>query len=152
MKTYQEFFDHLTSTYLPVSKNDRTNTYGYIWETKVGAWFLKNDHQWKTQFKHETIMSPQKWGYGIESSKTRKVMWKDLGIDLVAEDHDGNMWGIQAKCYTVDIPSTEIDKFLGAMGATFFNFNNPKITKTFFRHFLRSQTPSAASSFMFTTL
>lgn len=44
---------------------------------------------------------PERWG-------------KDCGIDLVAEDIDGNNWAIQAKCYDpkYSVTKKDIDSFL----------------------------------------
>ena len=112
MSNYEKFFEYLTTTY-PAVSNDRQNTYGHIWETKVCIWYLKNDPYWKTQFKPESIVSPEDGGYGIESDSTNDLITQDLyGIDLIAEDYDGRFWGIQAKCYTNQIPSTEIKSFI----------------------------------------
>ena len=90
---------------------------------------LSNDPLWKTQFKPETIMSPQDWGYGIISSTTCKVITQDIGIDIVAEDHDGKLWGIQTKCYTNQIPTTEIQSFITALGLTWISVTDPGRTK-----------------------
>lgn len=41
----------------------------------------------------------------------------DAGIDLVAEDHDGNEWAIQCKDYaSAAVTTAEVNKFLGAAG------------------------------------
>jgi len=74
MSNYQKFFEDLTKCesdektkkckldpcpyefhgYSDLTKGiPKEKTYGDIWETKVGAWFLKNDPYWKTQFKHK---------------------------------------------------------------------------------------------------
>ena len=112
MSNYEKFFEYLTTTY-PAVSNDRQNTYGHIWETKVCIWYLKNDPYWKTQFKPESIVSPEDGGYGIESDSTNDLITQDLyGIDLIAEDYDGRFWGIQANCSTNQIPSTEIKSFI----------------------------------------
>jgi len=68
MSNYTKFFEHLTS-YYPATSTDSENTYGIIFEKQICIWFLKNDPIWKTQFKPETIMSPQDWGYGTKNDK-----------------------------------------------------------------------------------
>ena len=125
---FQEFFNNLTTNH-PATSTNRKDTYGYIWETKVCKWFLKNSPYWKTQFKPESIMSPEEWGYGIKSSDTGAILIQDIGIDLVAEHVDGTMWGIQAKCYTRPIPTTEIESFITALGLKWVDVNNPNSTK-----------------------
>ena len=128
MSNYRQFFEDLTSAH-PAVSTDRKDTYGYIWETQACIWFLKNDPIWKTKFKLETIMSPQDWGYGIISSTTGNVVTQDIGINIVAEDHDGKLWGIQAKCYTNQIPTTEIKSFITALGITWTSVTDPGRTK-----------------------
>ena len=43
---------------------------------------------------------------------------RDVGIDLVADTHDGNYWAIQCKCYaeTHTLQKSNIDSFLAATG------------------------------------
>jgi len=128
MSNYTKFFEHLTS-YYPSTDTDIENTYGIIFEKQICIWFLKNDPIWKTQFKPETIMSPQDWGYGTKSKATGNVNVGDVGIDIVAEDHSGRVWGIQAKCYTNTIPPGEINKYLKAMVQPFYNVYDNSIEK-----------------------
>ena len=51
----------------------------------------------------------------IEDEHDRAEAWgRDCGIDLVAEDIDGNNWAIQAKCYDpkYSVTKKDIDSFL----------------------------------------
>ena len=43
---------------------------------------------------------------------------RDVGIDLVADTHDGNYWAIQCKCYadTHTLQKSNIDSFLSSTG------------------------------------
>jgi superfamily II DNA or RNA helicase len=49
---------------------------------------------------------------------------RDLGIDLVAEDHDGAVWAIQAKAYNPDysITKADVDSFLSASASRRFSY------------------------------
>jgi len=134
MTNFNQFFDHLITKYNPGSL-DRKNSYGYIWETQVCIWLLQNDPYWSTQFKPQSIMSTSEWGYGIldkENIANHKIDTADnYGIDLVAETYSGEIWGIQAKCYTSPIPTDKIQPFVSGLHKTWTNVNNPEITKEF---------------------
>tara|TARA_Y100000590_G_C15728061_1_gene1015983 strand:+ start:163 stop:3300 length:3138 start_codon:yes stop_codon:yes gene_type:complete len=113
----------------------KEKTYGDVWEKQVCVWILKNDPYWKTQFKPESIMSTKDWGYGILNKENQKIDLEDnYGIDLVAETRtndgsEGEIWGIQAKCYTDPIPSNKIDPFLVGLDLPWTNVNNPNLIK-----------------------
>lgn len=74
---------------------------------KVCKWYLETDPAWRDQFKTVWMWNdwPDRWG-------------RDIGIDLVAETHVGNLWAIQVKCYidTSVVPTEDIDSFLAASG------------------------------------
>ncbi len=68
-------------------------------------WWLTNDPFWKSELNPSSVTL---WN----DSKFRNG--PDIGIDLTAEDHQGNVWAIQVKNWesTKALPKSEIDKFL----------------------------------------
>ena len=66
-------------------------------------WFLINDPTWKTQVE-------QVWHWH-EYPKRRGP---DLGIDLVFQHKNGDLWAVQAKCYaeTTSITKAHVDSFI----------------------------------------
>jgi superfamily II DNA or RNA helicase len=66
-------------------------------------WFLHNDPEWRTQIDKVWLWSeyPERWGI-------------DCGIDLVFRHKNGDIWAVQAKCYSkhYDITKHDVDKFL----------------------------------------
>ena len=70
---------------------------------KLCKWLLENDPMYKSIYKHVWHFSdwPNCWG-------------ADNGIDLIAEDMNGKVWAIQAKCYDpkYSIKKTDIDSFI----------------------------------------
>jgi predicted helicase len=66
-------------------------------------WFLENDPRYKVQLKKIYLWKdwPGNWG-------------RDKGIDLVAENHQGEIWAIQAKAYAENhyISKADVDTFL----------------------------------------
>jgi predicted helicase len=74
---------------------------------RLVKWWLQNDPFWKNELINSTVKlwneSPHRQG-------------RDIGIDLTAEDHLGNVWAIQAKNWKEEtsLPKSEIDKFLSA--------------------------------------
>lgn len=71
-------------------------------------WFLKNDPYWKTQVDEVWLWDewPERW------------QQKDLGIDLIFRHKNGELWSVQAKCYseTTPITKTHMDSFLSESG------------------------------------
>lgn len=55
---------------------------------RICKWFLTHDPVYARQLRRVWLWNewPGRWGI-------------DAGIDLVAEDHDGRLWAIQAKAY-----------------------------------------------------
>ncbi|MDD2944173.1 MAG: DEAD/DEAH box helicase family protein [bacterium] len=66
-------------------------------------WFLKTDPEWSTQVDRVWLWDeyPDRWGV-------------DCGIDLVFRHKNGDVWAVQAKCYSPDyhITKEDVDKFL----------------------------------------
>ncbi len=66
-------------------------------------WFLTNEPEWATQVAQVWLWDeyPERWGI-------------DCGIDLVFKHKNGELWAVQAKCYSpdYDITKHDIDKFL----------------------------------------
>ena len=55
---------------------------------RICQWYLTHDPVYAHELRHVWLWDewPGRWG-------------ADAGIDLVAEDHDGHLWAIQAKAY-----------------------------------------------------
>ncbi len=66
-------------------------------------WFLTNEPEWATQVAQVWLWDeyPERWGI-------------DCGIDLVFKHKNGELWAVQAKCYSpdYDITKHDVDKFL----------------------------------------
>jgi predicted helicase len=66
-------------------------------------WFLKNDPEWSTQVNQVWLWDdyPDRWG-------------RDCGVDLVFKHKNGDIWAVQAKCYSPEysITKSDVDKFL----------------------------------------
>ncbi len=70
---------------------------------RVCKWFLETDPRYSNRLAKVWLWDdwPHRWG-------------PDCGIDLVAEDTEGNTWAIQAKCYDEEhvVSKGDVDKFL----------------------------------------
>ncbi|RLA53634.1 MAG: hypothetical protein DRR42_04245 [Gammaproteobacteria bacterium] len=81
---------------------DTLNSDGKQFEQFV-KWFLKNDPEWSTQVDQIWLWDeyPDRWG-------------RDCGVDLVFKHKNGEIWAVQAKCYSPEYSVTkhDIDKFL----------------------------------------
>ncbi len=70
---------------------------------RVVKWFLKHDPAWATQVDEVWLWNewPERWG-------------TDCGIDLIFRHKNGEVWAIQAKCYSPDYTVTkhDVDRFL----------------------------------------
>ena len=79
----------------------------------VCKWFLTNDPTYKNSLRRVWLWSEWtgRWG-------------GDSGIDLVAEDHDGRLWAIQAKAYEPAnaVTKADVDKFLAESSRGVFSF------------------------------
>jgi predicted helicase len=90
---------------------------------KLCKWLLENHPMYKSKLTKVWLWDdwPDCWG-------------RDCGIDLIAEDVDGNNWAIQAKCYDpkYNVTKQDIDSFLSES-------TNPKIQR---RLLIAPLTPS----------
>jgi len=72
---------------------------------RAAKWFLETDPAYASELREVWIWDdwPGRWG-------------PDIGIDLVAETREGNLWAIQVKCYDPEsqVPTSEIDSFISA--------------------------------------
>ena len=79
----------------------------------VCKWFLTNDPTYKNTLRRVWLWSEWtgRWG-------------GDAGIDLVAEDHDGRLWAIQAKAYAAEntVTKADVDKFLAESSRAVFSY------------------------------
>lgn len=96
---------------------------GTKWERAV-QWFLTQDPAWKDQFDHVWMWDDAPTNPGRQ----------DTGIDLVAQDMDGEYWAIQAKCYSNTLSDKDV--------ATFFMAS---MADTRYRHFIIADTAPAVS-------
>jgi len=75
-------------------------------------WFLVNDPTWKSQVEQVWHWDeyPNRWG-------------KDLGIDLVFQHKNGDLWAVQAKCYaeTTSITKAHVDSFISESDSETFS-------------------------------
>ena len=79
----------------------------------VCKWFLTNDPTYKNTLRRVWLWSEWtgRWG-------------GDAGIDLIAEDHDGRLWAIQAKAYTPEntVTKADVNKFLAESSRAVFSY------------------------------
>ena len=79
---------------------------------QVCKWFLQTDPAYANELSNVWTWDewPQRWG-------------PDIGIDLVAETHEGNLWAIQAKGYDPNtrVPTHDIDSFISASSRSKFS-------------------------------
>jgi predicted helicase len=103
-----------SQTFADVLESLGTNSYskGANFEHVV-KWWLQNDEVWSKELVSSTV---KLWH---ESSLRTGP---DIGIDLTAEDFNGNVWAIQAKNWNSEatLPKGEIDKFLSASNTKVF--------------------------------
>jgi hypothetical protein len=79
----------------------------------ICAWYLRNAPEYKTKLSQVWLWKdwPGAWA-------------ADAGIDLVAEDHDGGLWAIQAKAYdeAYAIKKADVDSFLSESSRPGFTY------------------------------
>ena len=76
---------------------------GTRWERAV-QWFLTQDPAWRDRFEHVWMWDDAPTNPGRQ----------DTGIDLVAQDTDGEYWAIQAKCYSKTLSDKDVSTFFMA--------------------------------------
>ena len=80
---------------------------------RVCKWFLENDPVYRSEIRRVSLWKdwPARWG-------------GDAGIDLVAEDRNGDLWAIQAKAYDPKyrVSKKDVDKFLAESGRKVFAY------------------------------
>jgi predicted helicase len=80
---------------------------------RVCQWYLLNDPTYASVLRRVWLWDewPGRWG-------------QDSGIDLVAEDHQGQLWAIQAKAYAPGnrITKTDVNTFLAESGLPQFSY------------------------------
>ena len=73
---------------------------GTSWELAV-RYFLQTSPEWKSRFTNVWMWNDSPTNPGS----------KDIGIDLVAQDTDGEYWAIQAKCYKEKLSNENLSTF-----------------------------------------
>ena len=80
---------------------------------RICKWFLTNSPVYRRELRRVWLWDewPERWG-------------ADAGIDLVAEQHDGRLWAIQAKAYdpAYSITKADVDTFLSESARSEFGF------------------------------
>jgi predicted helicase len=80
---------------------------------RICAWYLRNAPEYGRRFRKVWLWRdwPGVWA-------------PDAGIDLVAEEHGGDLWAIQAKAYAPDyaIKKADIDSFLAESSRPGFSY------------------------------
>jgi superfamily II DNA or RNA helicase len=79
----------------------------------ICRWFLTNDPVYQRELRRVWLWDqwPGRWG-------------ADAGIDIVAEDHGGRLWAIQAKAYdpAYSVTKADVDTFLSESARSEFGF------------------------------
>jgi superfamily II DNA or RNA helicase len=80
---------------------------------RLCKWLLENVPEYRSQLQRVWLWDewPGRWG-------------RDAGIDLVAEDHDGGLWAVQAKHYdpAYAIKKADLDSFLSESSRAGFTY------------------------------
>lgn len=80
---------------------------------RICKWYLQSAPEYRSKFRRVWLWSewPGAWA-------------PDAGIDLVAEQHDGGLWAIQAKAYDSNyaIKKADVDSFLAESSRTGFTY------------------------------
>lgn len=102
-------FDHLVAQINTASETQRDR--GTYFEYLARAYF-QNEPTYKNEFKNVWMLSDVPAEFGIPKT--------DIGVDLVAEKHTGELVAIQAKFYNHAIQKKDIDSFLGELGKDYY--------------------------------
>lgn len=103
-------FDNLVNQINDLAETQRDR--GTYFEYLVRA-YLKNEPTYKNEFAEVWMLADVPDSYGIP-----KI---DIGVDLVAKKHTGELVAIQAKFYSHSIQKSDIDSFLGELGKDYYN-------------------------------
>ncbi|MCA4766445.1 DEAD/DEAH box helicase [Mycobacterium avium subsp. hominissuis] len=103
-------FDNLLKQ-IDETANNIQRERGTLFEKLVLA-YLKNEPTYKRLYKNVWLLKDVPEKYGIPK--------KDLGVDLVAKEQNGDLVAIQAKYNKDKIGKSEINSFVAELGATYY--------------------------------
>lgn len=109
-KMTKQTFDDLIDQINTVSK-DVQRERGTLFE-KLTLAYLKNEPTYKALYQNVWLLSEVPESYGIPK--------KDTGVDLVAEQKNGDLVAIQAKFYTNKVGKSEINSFVAELGKSYY--------------------------------
>lgn len=109
-KMTKQTFDDLINQINTVSK-DVQRERGTLFE-KLTLAYLKNEPTYKALYQNVWLLSEVPESYGIPK--------KDTGVDLVAEQKNGDLVAIQAKFYTNKVGKSEINSFVAELGKSYY--------------------------------
>ncbi|OFM57899.1 helicase [Staphylococcus sp. HMSC059G05] len=103
-------FDNLLKQ-IDETANNIQRERGTLFEKLVLA-YLKNEPTYKRLYKNVWLLKDVPEKYGISK--------KDLGVDLVAKEQNGDLVAIQAKYNKDKIGKSEINSFVAELGSTYY--------------------------------
>ena len=106
----KQTFDDLINQINTVS-NDVQRERGTLFE-KLTLAYLKNEPTYKALYQNVWLLSEVPESYSIPK--------KDTGVDLVAEQKNGDLVAIQAKFYTNKVGKSEINSFVAELGKSYY--------------------------------
>ena len=109
-KMTKQTFDDLINQINTVS-NDVQRERGTLFE-KLTLAYLKNEPTYKALYQNVWLLSEVPESYGIPK--------KDTGVDLVAEQKNGDLVAIQAKFYINKVGKSEINSFVAELGKSYY--------------------------------
>lgn len=109
-KMTKQTFDDLINQINTVS-NDVQRERGTLFE-KLTLAYLKNEPTYKALYQNVWLLSEVPESYSIPK--------KDTGVDLVAEQKNGDLVAIQAKFYTNKVGKAEINSFVAELGKSYY--------------------------------
>ena len=106
MATFDELVDQVNNNL------DKQRDRGTAFEKMVVA-YLKNEPAYKQKFQDVWMLNEVPEEYHISK--------KDIGVDIVAKDYDGNLTAVQAKFYKGKVGKAEIDSFVAEAGKNVYS-------------------------------
>lgn len=103
-------FQNLINQINEISDTQRLR--GTYFEYLVQA-YLRNEPTYKNEFSHVWMLGEVPDEYGIPKT--------DVGVDLVAKRHTGELVAVQAKFYQSAIQKSDVDSFLGELGKNYYD-------------------------------